>query len=91
MGGLGVISVVSNIFPCETVALTQAALAGDFDTASALQSQLAPIIELLFSEVNPIPVKYAMKHIGFDCGNCRLPLGRINPELKDKIDKYFKS
>lgn len=90
MGGLGVISVLSNIFPAETVAMTEAALSGDFDTAAALQTSLAPFINLLFSEVNPIPVKYAMHHIGFDCGNCRLPLGRISIDLQQKIDSYFK-
>ena len=89
LGGSGVISVLSNIFPDETVAMTNAALAGDFDTASALQCQLMPFIEMLFSEVNPIPVKYAMKHIGFDCGSCRLPLGCLSTENKSRIDRYF--
>lgn len=89
MGGLGVISVLSNICPVETLAMAQAALAGDFDTAAALQSRLAPLIDLLFAEVNPVPVKYAMRHIGFDCGNCRLPLGKMSSELKNKIDNYF--
>lgn len=90
LGGFGVISVLSNICPLETVAMTQAALAGDFDTAAALQAQLSPLIDLLFSEVNPVPVKYAMRHIGFDCGNCRLPLGQLSPDLKHKIDAYFR-
>ena len=90
LGGSGVISVLSNICPAETVAMAQAALAGDFDTAAALQNQLSPLIELLFAEVNPVPVKYAMRHMGFDCGNCRLPLGRLSPDLKHKIDVYFR-
>lgn len=89
LGGVGVISVLSNIFPEETVAMANAALAGDFDTAAALQCHLAELIDLLFSEVNPIPVKYAMKHIGFDCGECRLPLGPLSAENKKKIDTYF--
>ena len=71
LGGSGVISVLSNVLPVETQALAKAALAGDFDTAAALQLELQPLIELLFCEVNPIPVKEAMKIIGFDCGNCR--------------------
>lgn len=90
LGGRGVISVLSNLCPAETVAMADAALAGDFDTASALQCQLTPLIELLFSEVNPIPVKYAMGYAGFDCGGCRLPLGTISHEIKSKIDRYFK-
>lgn len=89
LGGLGVVSVLSNIRPVETVAMTQAALAGDFDTAAALQCQLMPLIELLFKEVNPIPVKYAMRCIGFDCGSCRLPLGTLHADNKKQIDKYF--
>ena len=74
LGGSGVISVLSNLLPTETQALAKAALDGDFDTASDLQVRLLPLIELLFSEVNPIPVKAAMKIIGYDCGECRLPL-----------------
>ncbi len=91
LGGQGVISVLSNLCPAETVAMAEAALAGDFDTAASLQCQLMPLIELLFSEVNPIPVKYAMGYAGFDCGGCRLPLGTISPEVKNKIDRYFAS
>ena len=44
------------------------------------------LIELLFCEVNPIPIKYAMRFAGFDCGNCRLPLGEISKTVKKKID-----
>ena len=89
LGGKGVVSVLSNICPVETVAMTKAALDGDFDTAAALQCQLMPLISLLFSDVNPIPIKYAMRHGGFDCGQCRLPLGKLNPEIKRSIDAYF--
>lgn len=90
LGAKGVISVLSNIFPRETVLMTNAALDGDFDTAAALQCELMQIIELLFCEVNPIPVKYAMQHIGFDCGNGRLPLGQLSPQNMKKIDAYFR-
>lgn len=89
LGGKGVISVLSNICPAETVAMAQAALAGDFDTASALQCQMSKLIELLFCEVNPIPVKYAMRYAGFDCGNCRLPLGQLSEINKQRINAYF--
>lgn len=89
LGGYGVISVLSNLFPAETVAMTQAALDGDFDTAAALQCALMPIIQLLFRDVNPIPVKYAMQYVGFDCGKCRLPLGPISPDAKERIDRFF--
>lgn len=74
LGGAGVISVVSNLFPEEVQAMAMAALDGDFDTASDLQLKLLPLIRALFREVNPIPVKAAMKRMGYDCGICRLPL-----------------
>lgn len=89
LGGKGVISVMSNICPDETIDIADAALAGDFDTAAALQCNYLPLIDLLFSEVNPIPVKYAMKYAGFDCGRCRLPLGTLSTFNKDRIDHYF--
>lgn len=89
LGGQGLISVVSNIKPVETAAMVNAALDGDFDSASALQAQLQPLCELLFSEVNPIPVKAAMKHIGYDCGNCRLPLGTLSNSNQEKMKAFF--
>ena len=85
LGGKGVISVLSNVLPVQTQAMAHAALDGDFDTASALQCQLLPLIELLFSEVNPIPVKAAMKLIGYDCGSCRLPLTQLSPGNLEKL------
>lgn len=78
LGGQGVISVLSNVVPVETQSMAKAAMDGDFDTASALQLQLLPLIQLLFCEVNPIPVKAAMKLIGYDCGDCRLPLTSLS-------------
>lgn len=89
MGGQGVISTLSNVCPVETAAMADAALAGDFDTASALQCQLLPLIDLLFCEVNPIPVKAAMKEIGFDCGECRLPLTGLSKENLNRMKAYF--
>lgn len=89
LGGNGVISVLSNIYPSETHAMCQAALKGDYETAAALQQQFLPLIDLLFCEVNPIPVKEALKCIGFDCGECRLPLSRLTKEHKQQIKDYF--
>lgn len=85
LGAKGVISVLANVLPAETQILCRAALAGDFDTAAALQIKFQPLIEALFSEVNPIPVKEAMKIIGFDCGGCRLPLTEVSEETKKKL------
>jgi 4-hydroxy-tetrahydrodipicolinate synthase len=89
LGGKGVVSVVSNVCPAETVAMTEAALAGDFDTAADLQQQLQVLHDLMFCEVNPIPVKAALKRIGFDCGGCRLPLCTLSDANQRKINKYF--
>jgi len=87
LGGQGVISVLSNVAPVETKAMAEAALAGDFDTAAALQIRMLPLIELLFCEVNPIPVKAAMKLLGYDCGNCRLPLTPMGAENLERLKK----
>ena len=87
LGGSGVISVLSNVAPVETRILAEAALDGDFDTASALQTELQPLVEALFSDVNPVPVKEAMKLIGFDCGACRLPLGSMDTQKLQKLKK----
>lgn len=90
LGGQGVISVLSNVAPLETKAMVDAALSGDYATASALQCQLLPLIKLLFCEVNPIPVKAALKCIGFDCGGCRLPLTPLSQENQQKMKIHFK-
>ena len=88
-GGSGVISVVSNIYPEETNAMCHAALSGDFETAGELQRRLLPLIDLMFCEVNPIPVKAAMRCIGYDCGDCRLPLSRLTKEHQQLLERYF--
>ena len=85
LGGQGVISVLSNVLPKETVMLCDAAECGDFQTAADLQCRCLPLIDALFSEVNPIPVKAAMKEIGYDCGGCRLPLCDISKENLTKL------
>ena len=90
MGSHGVISVLSNILPYEAVTLCNAALAGDFDTAADLQCQFLPLIDALFCEINPIPVKAAMREIGFDCGNCRLPLCEMSNDNLQKLRTCMK-
>lgn len=89
LGGSGVISVLSNLLPVETQALVQAALDGDFDTAADLQIKLLPLTETLFSEVNPIPIKAAMKLAGYDCGECRLPLTSASQETIKKLKSFL--
>ena len=91
LGAKGVISVLSNVVPLQTQAMTQAALTGDFYTASAIQIELQPLIELLFCEVNPIPVKAAMSSIGYDCGQCRLPLSNLREDNYRKLESVLKT
>ena len=85
LGGLGVISVASNILPMQVQAMAHAALAGDFDSAAALQLDLLPLNSLLFCEVNPIPVKAALNLLGYDCGSCRMPLTELSPEHRKQL------
>ena len=74
MGGAGTISVLSNVAPKEAVAMTDACLAGDYATAAKMQCHLLPLIDCLFSEVNPIPAKAAVAAMGFGEEYLRLPL-----------------
>lgn len=79
LGGKGVISVISNLFPEQMNLMTYAALDGDFDTAAALQCHMLPWTDFLGCEVNPIPIKAAMAAYGYDCGPGRLPLTPLSP------------
>ena len=90
MGAQGVVSVASNVVPVEIQTMAQAALAGDFDTGASLQIQFLPLIESLFSEVNPIPVKEAMRILGYDCGECRLPLCQMSTPNRAKLMNRIK-
>ena len=74
MGGAGTISVLSNVAPKEAVAMTDAFFAGDIAKAAKMQCDLLPLINALFSEVNPIPAKAAVSAMGFGEENLRLPL-----------------
>ena len=89
LGAAGVISVLSNVLPEETMQMTHSALDVEFGTAGKLQIAFQPLIDLLFCEVNPIPVKAAMEELGLDCGPCRLPLGPISEANRRKIKAYL--
>lgn len=73
-GARGVVSVWSNVFPQTVVRLCALCRAGRYPEAAQVQAEHLPLIDALFSVVNPIPVKAAMQLLGFDCGACRLPL-----------------
>lgn len=90
LGAKGVISVISNLFPEEIAYMTDCALNGDFETATAIQRQMLPWTEFLSCEVNPIPVKAAMKALGYDCGIGRLPLTSLRETNQVRLQELLK-
>ena len=85
MGGSGAISVLSNVVPKGAVEMSDAALRGDFETAAALQCKFLPLINALFSEVNPIPAKAAVSAMGFGADILRLPLTPMEDGTRAKL------
>lgn len=85
LGGQGVISVASNVVPLRMNAMVTAAKQGDYVLAAAIQHQLLPLMELLFCQVNPIPVKAAMQMTMLDVGACRMPLDSLTEENAAKL------
>ena len=77
MGGIGCISVLSNLLPAETKNICELWFAGDTAGAAALQMKYKPLIDALFSEVNPIPIKAALAAVGLCTDHARLPLTRM--------------
>ncbi len=77
LGGKGVISVLSNVAPRETHDICAKFFEGDPEGSAKLQLRAIPLVEQLFSEVNPIPVKKAMQLMGMDCGGLRMPLTEL--------------
>ena len=87
MGCKGVISVLANILPKETAAIAGACLAGDYKTAAAMQIQYMALIDALFSDVNPIPVKTAMNLMGMEAGPLRLPLCQMEAAAEEALKR----
>jgi 4-hydroxy-tetrahydrodipicolinate synthase len=87
LGGKGVISVAANILPREMHEMCAAYFAGDGKRALELQLKTFDLIEKLFVEVNPIPVKAAMNLLGMKAGLLRLPLCEPSPENLEKLKK----
>ncbi len=85
LGGKGVISVLSNILPRKTVEMTNAFFNGDVKTARDIQIEYLDLINALFSEVNPIPVKSAVAKMGFGQNFLRLPLTPMEKANEDKL------
>ena len=92
LGGVGVISVLSNIAPRETHDIVAKYLAGDVEGSRDLQLKALPLVEKLFCEVNPIPVKAALNMMGCEVGPVRMPLTVMEEEhqrqLKAEMDRF---
>lgn len=87
VGGIGVISVLSNIAPRDTRDIVHKYLSGDIKASLELQLKYVPLVDALFSEVNPIPVKKALNLMGFEVGSLRRPLTEMEPENALKLAK----
>lgn len=85
LGGVGVISVISNIMPKETVEICDRFFSGDIAGSRDLQLKLLPLISSLFSEVNPIPIKAALSAMGYCEDNLRLPLTSMEDKNKEEM------
>ena len=91
LGGKGVISVVSNVKPELVHNCCKAFFDGDTAKARQLQLEMLPLADALFCEVNPIPVKYAMNVLGWEAGECRLPLVEPSEAHKEQIEKALRA
>lgn len=90
LGGQGVVSVLSNVMPEYTVEMLDSFWQGDYVKASRMQVEAVEMIDALFCEVNPIPVKYVLNKMGYDFGKPRLPLVELSDKNKEKVDKAIK-
>jgi 4-hydroxy-tetrahydrodipicolinate synthase len=90
MGAVGVISVVANVVPEKMVDLVNAVQNNDLKTARALHYELAPLVRVLFSETNPIPVKRAMNMLGLVNGRLRLPLAPLSREHEMVLEEVLR-
>lgn len=80
LGAKGVISVLANLLPAQTAQLAGACLAGDYAKAASMQLAYGALIDALFCEVNPIPIKTALNLMGMEVGPLRMPLCEMEPE-----------
>ena len=90
IGGIGVISVLSNVAPRQTHDICAEYLAGNVEKARQLQFEALPLVDALFSDVNPIPAKHAMAMMGMCKATMRLPLSPMAPEKEEKLRKAMK-
>jgi len=89
LGGVGVISVTSNIVPDRMAKLVDTFMAGDLETSRRIHFELMPLFKAMFIETNPGPVKAAMDMMGMAAGSPRLPLVELRPENREKLRKVL--
>ena len=89
LGGLGVISVISNLLPREAKEMTDAYFSGDIAKARDIQFKLLPLIQAMFMETNPSPIKYAMSLVGLCSPELRLPLSEPRDSTKREIERLI--
>lgn len=89
LGGDGVISVISNVFPSHMKKLYEALNNADFQKAQNLFFEIKPFIEAAFIETNPIPIKSMLEHLGLPVGRCRAPLCTLSLCNEEKIKKVM--
>lgn len=90
LGGIGVISVFANICPEKSHQLTENCLNGNIKEAAKIQLEYLKLMNAMFSDVNPIPVKQAMNLMGFDCGRCRMPLDDMPEDKMNKLKEVLR-
>ena len=91
LGGIGVISVLSNVYPKYTHDMTENYFKGNLEKSTKMQLDTIELIKALFCEVNPIPVKEALNILGFNCGIPRLPLTQLSLNGKEQLKKAIEN
>ena len=90
LGGIGVISVLSNVAPQQTHDICEKFLTGDIAGSRKMQLEAIELVDALFCEVNPIPVKKAMNLMGMGAGPLRQPLTELEPQHVEQLEKAMK-
>lgn len=91
LGGKGLVSVLSNVYPKETVSLTKALLGNNYEEARKINNRLLKYMNLLFVEANPIPVKYAASRLGLCRNTLRLPLAKASASTMKVLDEEMEN
>ena len=91
LGGKGVISVLSNVAPRETHDMCQLYFDGKAEEAGKMQIEYTDLIDALFCEVNPIPVKVAMRKLGYAAGPLRMPLCEMEPAHEKQLEDALRN